>query len=125
MSSICAHFCIESVVVPVREFAFSVPILHTRSLLDGVGVVGVAGVAGVTGVAGITVVTVVTGVAGVAGVTGVAGVVDVRGVAGVVDVAGIACTAGTADGRVFTCRGDGQGRIGFNRVWGWRLTIAP
>ena len=95
MSSICAHFCIESVVVPAREFAFSVPILHTRSLLDGVGVVGVAGVAGV---------------------------VDVTGVAG---VTGIACTAGTADGRVFTCRGDGQGRIGFNRVWGWRLTIAP
>lgn len=98
MSSICAHFCIESVVVPAREFAFSVPILHTRSLLDGVGVVGVAGVAGVAGVTG---------------------VVDVTG------VAGVACTAGTADGRVFTCRGDGQGRIGFNRVWGWRLTIAP
>ena len=116
MSSICAHFCVESVVVPAREFAFSVPILHTRSLLDGVSVAGVAGVAGVTGVAGVV------------DVRGVAGVVDVRGVAGVVDVAGIACTAGTAgtaDGRVFTCRGDGQGRIGFNRVWGWRLTIAP
>ena len=110
MSSICAHFCVESVVVPAREFAFSVPILHTRSLLDGVGVVGVAGVAGVAGV---------VGVAGVAGVPGVAVVVDVT------VVAGVACTAGTADGRVFTCRGDAQGRIGFNRVWGWRLTIAP